>query len=351
MDIDCPQSSDPAPASGCLRALLASLLVLAMGWAGVATAAPPAVRLPKGELAGEYWDLIARLDSGHLVIAQTAVSNLGPGDRHAVAFGHLIDPDGTVHRFKRSEPEGKWTLAGGQRLDLRSIALDPAGSPRRFEVARDEVGIDLALPRRASPVRATDAGPCSFELLEPAAPASARLRVGAGGKAFATQGRVALTHRWSASLESDCVLRRVEVFVLEREIGIYFSETTTPEGAVSRRLVAERDGRVLFAGDPGDAPVGWSVEKGFAPPESLRFAVGGVSGRVRFGATLASVDPTERLPAAVQWLVSARTRPRLSWLRAPFELEVAGRTIRGEAVAKVTYSNPLSTRVAAHSEE
>jgi len=53
----------------------------------------------------------------------------------------------------------------------------------------------------------------------------------------------------------------------------------------------------------------------------------------------------------VHWLVSTRTKPRLSWLRAPFELDVAGHRIQGEAVAKVTYSNPLSTRVAAHSEE
>jgi hypothetical protein len=253
-----------------------------------------------------------------------------------------------VHRFKRSEPEGKWALAdGGRRIDLHSVALDPAG---RFEVTKDELGVDVALARSA-PVRARESGRCSFELLAPAAPAAVGLRVGDGAAPFATHGRVALTHRWSAGLESDCVLRRVEVFVLEREIGLYFAETTTPDGDVVRRVVAERDGRVLFSGDPDSASLRWSAEKGFAPPTSLDFAAGGLSGRVRFDETLASVDPTDRLPAPVQWLVATRTRPRLSWLRAPFELRVGGRTIAGEAVAKVTYSNPLSTKVAAHSEE
>jgi len=339
--------SEPDPARRRFRGVAAFLLA-ALGLAGVASATP-AIRLPQGELAGESWDLISRLDSGHLVIAQAALSNLGPGDRHAAVLGFLVDPDGAIHRFKRSEPAGKWTGASEGRLDLRSIALEPGGSTRRFEVAKDELGIDLTLA--SGSIQASDAGSCSFELLEPAAPAAARVRIGAGAEPFATQGRVALTHRWSTGLESDCVLRRVEVFVLEPTIGIYFAEATAPDGAVSRRLVAERDGRVLFSGDPGPAAVRWSAEKGFAPPESVAFSAGGIAARVRFGATLGSVDPIERLPAPVQWLVAARTKPRLSWLRAPFELDVAGRHVSGEAVAKVTYSNPLSTRVAAHSEE
>jgi hypothetical protein len=326
-------------------------LALAIGLAGIAAAAPPAVRMPKGELAGEYWDLIARLDSGQVVIAQTAISNLGMGDRHAAAIGDLVDPDGTVHRFKRSDSEGQWTLAGGGRVDLRSIALDLAASPRRFEVARDELGLDLAFERDADPIAASDDGPCSFELLEPAAPASAHVRIGTATPT-ATQGRVALTHRWSTGLESDCVLRRVELFVLEPDLGVYFAETTTPAGAVSHRLVAERDGRVVFAGDPDRAAVRWSpAATGFAPPAAIEFAVPGFEGNARVGATLATIDPTERLPAPVQWIVATRTRPRLTWLRAPFEVDAGGRRIAGEAIAKVTYSNPLSTAVAAHSEE
>jgi len=350
LDNDGSQSADPDPARRRAHAVVAAVAV-AIGCAGAALASPPAVRMPKGELAGEYWDLIARLDSGQVLIAQTAITNLGVGDRHAAAIGDLVDPDGAVHRFKRSDDPGQWTLGEGGRVDLRSVALDLGASPRRFEVARDELGIDLALERTSDAIAARDDGPCSFELLEPAAPASARIRIGAAAP-VATHGRVALVHRWSSGLESDCVLRRVELFVLEPDLGVYFAETTTPAGAVSRRLVAERGGKVVFAGDPERASVRFGPgATGFATPEAIEFAAAGLAGTARVGATLASIDPTERLPAPVQWLVATRTRPRLTWLRAPFELVAGGRRVAGEAVAKITYSNPLSTRVAAHSEE
>ena len=362
MDHDGCQRSEPDPALRLWRrraiARVAIVLGLGLGWGAAAGAASNAVRLPEGEFAGESWDLIASLDTGHRIVAQAALSNLGPGDHKAVVLGHLIGPDGSVVRFKRSEPAGKWALTGGGHgLDLHSISLDPFGPERRFVVAKDDLGIDLRLRRASAPAREQKTGACSFELLEPGAPASVTLRLGARATAIATQGRVALTHRWSSALESECVLRRVEVFGLERELGFYFSETTTPQGDVSRWLVAERDGRVLFAGDPGDAPVRWgSAADGFAPPASARFAAAGLSARIDFEPAIASVDPTERLPATVQWLLQTRTKPRLSWMRAPFELRTATGTIVGEALAKVTYSNPLPrgrvpARVAAHSEK
>lgn len=371
MDLDGSQSaqSDPARRSprrrGVVRGAWAVLRVLGFALlVGIGSSAgraahadAPGVRLPKGEFAGESWDVIAHLDSGHFVVAQAALSNLGPGDHHAAVLGYLIDPSGGVQRFKRSEPAGQWTLTAGRRgLDLRSIALTPFGPDRRFVVSKDELGIELALRNSGAPGTARSSGACSFELLEAAAPATAKIRLAAGGEPIASQARVALTHRWSASLEADCVLRRIEVFVLERDLGVYFSEITTPRGDVSRWLVAERAGRVVFAGDPGDATVRWAEGKGFAPPERAHFAVAGLSGSFSFEPAFARVDPTERLPAAVQWLVGTRTKPQLSWMRAPFELRDAGGTIAGLAMAKLTYSNPLPrgripARVAAHSEE
>lgn len=331
---------------------------------GFAPAASP-VRLPEGKLATEYWDLVARLDSGHLVIAQTWLSNLGGADRSAGALGWLIAPGGGAQRFKRSEAPGAWLLTdGGRRIDLHSIALEPGGPTRRFEVGKDDLGIDLALAGGTGPVSSGSvAGRCPFEILEPAAPATVRLRGAAAAPAVATQGRVALTHRWTTGLEAACVLRRVEVFVLEPEFGLYFSETQAPDGSLHRWLVAKRGDRVVFRGDPGaDAALRWNeTEEGFGAPLALRFGAAGLEARVRFEAELASVDPTDRLPRPMQWLVAARTRPRLTWLRAPFEisLDTGGgvrRSFAGEAVAKVSYMNPLPggrlpSRVAVHSEE
>lgn len=358
MDQDGSQSSEPDPARRLRRAALALAMGFALGAGSTAAAAPNGIRMPEGEFGSESWDWVAHLDGGSFVLAQAVLSNLGPGDRHAAVLGHLVFADGRVQSFKRSEPEGKWKLAeAGRRLDLRSIALAPFGPAPRFEVSKDELGLELVLRGDGVPAHANDAGACAFELLEPSAPAAARLRVGAGSAWRSTTAHVALTHRRSTALESDCVERRVELFVLEPEIGLYFSETTAPDGRVTRLLVAERDGHVIDAGDLADASVEWSaVSGGFAPPASARFAAAGVSGAARFGAELASVDPTDRLPAALQWIVAARTRPRISWLRAPVELTIGGRSLSGDGIAKVTYSNPSSrgrvpARMAAHSEE
>jgi len=338
-------------------AAAAGALLAAVGLAATAPAAPT-LRMPEGEFAGESWDLIAQLDSGHLVVAQTALSNLGPGNHNAAVLGYLVAPDGSVQRFKRSEPEGKWELLdGAQGLDLRSISLEPFGPARRFVVAKNELGIDLALERPGPRSDERHSGPCSFELLESGAPAAAKLRLAPDAAPLATRARVALTHRWSTDLESACALRRVEVFVLDPAASLYFSETLAPDGSVRRWLAADRDGRRVFAGDPGDAAVEWTESaEGFAPPAGARVVAGGIAARFAFDEALASVDPTERLPAPVQWLVAKRTKPRLSWMRAPFEMKIDGRKIAGTAVAKVTYSNPLPggripARVAAHSEE
>lgn len=332
-----------------MLAAVAALALASPAPAG-AVAAAPAVRMPAGELAGEYWDVIARLDSGHLLIAQTYISNLGPGDRSAGAVGYLVSSDGKVESFKRSEPEGKWRLVDGRWIDLHSVELDPAGPPRRFSVGRDELGVDLVMKNGGAPRNGgTISSACPVELLEMASPADAELRTKKGAAPKKTRAHVAMTHRWTQSLESDCTLRRVELFVLERELGLYFSETTTPDGALHRWLVVRRGERVVFEGDPGAAKVRWSTGAGgFAPPDSVRFSVAGIEAHVRFEEEpLATLDPTERLSVPVQLLVATRSRPRLSWMRAPYDVSVSSeggksRSFRGDAVAKVSYLNPLA---------
>jgi hypothetical protein len=319
--------------------------------------------LPGGELAGESWDVVARLDSGDLVLAQAIVTNLGLGDGNANVVGYWIAPDGTERRFKRSEPGGRWLSTGGD-LDLHSIALDPAGPQRRLEVRKSEVGIDVvADARRPLPQPPPLGAGCRFDLLDVAAPGQATLRPGPGAPRVSHHAWVAWTHRTSPSFDSECVLRRVEVFFLEQDLGGYFTEVTTPRGETHRWLLATRGGRVVFAGVPDEVALDWErAQDGYPEPRSLRLRAGDLEARVRFGSPLVSVDPLERLAAPIHWLVSTRVRPRLEIARAPFEVELGGAdggaraSWHGEAVAKITYTNPLPRNSApepevAHSEE
>jgi hypothetical protein len=303
--------------------------------------------MPEGEWSGVSWDVVARLDSGDLVVAQAFVSNLGPGDRNAGVLGWWIGSDGEPFRFKRNEPEGEWNLVDGG-LDLHSIEVEPAAKPRRFVVDKEEVGIELVVrgPSAGAPPRSAG-GDCSFELLDTASPADASLRRERGTGTRKTTGRVAWTHRSATALESTCAQRRLELFVLEDGLGVYFVERTDPAGGTHPFAVATQGERVLFRGEPTDVAVEWeAADDGFPRPASLRFRAGDVAARVDFGATLVAIDPTERLPAAVRLLMASQMQPRLFFSRAPFELELAGAperraSFRGEAVAKVSYSNPV----------
>jgi hypothetical protein len=350
------RSAAPAAARGAARRARRSLavaLVAALTAGGVAFAArakasvprgDPAARLPEGPLAGEYWDLVARFESGHVLMVTIALTNTGIGGRTAVAVGQLVEPDGTRHPFSRSERPGGWQLSdGGRRLDLQSIVLDQTGATRRFEVDKNELGIDVAIASLGAPAwPAQDAAPgCGLDVLEVAGPATGSFRSGER-PAVHLRGLAALTHRWMPGLEADCLRRGVELFAMQDGVGVYFREAETPAGARRAWLVVQRDGRLLFEGPPAESEVTWRPGvPGYPEPARLRFAAHGVAGEVEFGASLGTFEPLARLPAPLRVAMELRTRPRLAWSAPRFELRLGGKPVlRGEALAKLAWTNP-----------
>jgi hypothetical protein len=304
----------------------------------------PAARLPAGALAGESWDLVARFESGHLLLASLVLTNTGLGGRTAVAVGQLVEPDGTSHAFSRSERPGGWLLeADGRRLDLRSIVLDQSAGPSRFVVDKNELGIELAIASAGAPAwPAADAAPgCGFDVLTVAGPATGSLRTPGSEQAVPLRGLAALTHRWTPGLEVDCLRRGVELFAMEGGVGVYLRESETPAGARHAWLLVQRDGRTVFQGEPDRTEVTWRVgAPGYPEPARLEFEAPGVVGRVAFGESLGSFEPLARLPGPLRAAMELRTRPRVAWSAPRFELELGGRALRGGALAKLAWTNP-----------
>lgn len=331
--------------NGVAWALLA-VVGLALGAAASASVprGDPAARLPDGPLAGESWDLVARFESGHLLLASVLLTNTGLGGRTAVAVGQLIEPDGTRHAFSRSERPGGWRLDGeGRRLDLGSIVLDQRDATRRLVVDKDEIGIAVAIEGGGEPAwPAADAAPgCGLDVLAVAGPASGAFRAPGRDRSVPLRGLAALTHRWTPGLEVDCLHRGIELFAMEAGVGLYLRESETPGGERHAWLLVQSGGRTVFAGVPDETRVTWRVgAPGYPEPARLRFTAPGVRGRVEFGEALGSFEPLARLPAPLRVAMELRTRPRVAWSAPRFELELGGRALRGGGVAKLAWTNP-----------
>jgi len=113
---------------------------------GPSPSVDPGARLPEGDAAREYWDLVAQLDSGHRFYARFLITNRGPGDRSAVAMGDLVDPDGRAIPFQNGRREGRWTLGEDARsLRIGSSRLDLSGPAARVEIDNDKRGFEVVL--------------------------------------------------------------------------------------------------------------------------------------------------------------------------------------------------------------
>jgi hypothetical protein len=316
-----------------------------------------ASRIAAGDSSSEYWDLAASFDSGHRLLARFLITNEGPGDRTAVAVGHLIHPDGEITPFRNGRRQGRWTLSqDGLHIRIGSSSLDQRGPVQRFEVDNDKRGVKLRLDFRSNGLvsRPEVAKPPGyrFDLLDAAAPVEASLWVRGMDAPVRALGRVAVTHTWMEAGEAELVLRRVEFFSLAGEAPLYLSEVTTPTGERWRWLVVERDARPLHRserfeldwladtaeGSAGDYPV----------PGGLRIRAAGVVGEIRLGPARVRYDPLDDLPQPFRFLLSLTSRPQRVWANSPFEVSVRDRLlehpqlrVQGSGITAVTYLNPL----------
>jgi hypothetical protein len=276
-----------------------------------------------------------------------ALFDPGLGARNAVAFGQLIEPDGTIHPFSRSERAGGWRLDDSRRrLDLRSIVLDLTEPERRFVVDKNELGIEVEIATGGAPAWPDDetATGCAIDVVEVAGAAQGSFRI-PPGPAVPLRGFAAITHRWTPGLEAECLSRGLELFAMQDGVGLYLRESETPTGQRSSWLVVQRDGALVFRGPTADSEITWSAGlPGYPEPIRLRFRAPGIAGRVSFGASLGRFEPLARLPLPLRVMLEQRTRPRLLWSTSSLELTLDGvpeRALRGRALARLSWTNPI----------
>lgn len=314
----------------------------------------PSARLPAGGSASEYWDLIAQFDGGTRVFARFTVTNEGPGERSAAAFGHVLRPGQPPVAFQNGRRADDWTLSPDRRrIEIGSSLLWLRDGARHFEVDNDKRRVKLFLDwredasARSAPATALPAG-YHVDLVQLASPVQASIQVAEMEKPQQLSGILALSHTWMSESENHYVLRRVDVASTDAAAGVFFVDTLGPAGSryswLSQRAPDGASGAwsalavdTENPANPGPYPV----------PRRQTLRAPGLHGALQFGPALLAVDPLDALPSFLRMVYSLRGRPQRSWSEARIELslvpgpELPAVRVAGNAIAALTFLDAL----------
>lgn len=340
------------------------VLVLCVPEAGSAQAAPvergnPAAHLFPGDQASEHWDLTARFDSGHVLVAEFIITNIGLGDRNAAAFGSVATPAGKKLRFENGRREGNWQISADRLLiQVGKSRLDMHGPSYRLQVDKKHLKLDIQIQPNG-PAAWSDAFSDSgfaIDLLALSATARGHLWMKGMRSKIAINGTIAFTHSWTEEANTDLILRRVEFFSLQQDCPLYAVDLTAPNGTRAQWMVTKAASsttgwvqQLTFA--MGGQAYG-SQADGYPVPGSLRLQAPELEGQIQIERVLLHHDPFDYLPRIFRWVVSLvlNLRPHRAWALSPFELSCPSlqvehpnilQQVEGTGVTAVTFLNPL----------
>jgi len=337
---------------------VAALLLLALSWPAAAEAphGKPGSHIPDGGDASEYWDLVAAFESGHTLFARFMITHEGPGQNTAIAYGHLVEPDGTTWPWHNGKREENWDLEqDGTVLDVGSSELYLNGPPHRLLVKKRKktagIRIDLEITPEGPPAwdrRESDG--MDIDLLASGAQVSGSVWLRDMRKPLALNGRAGLTHSWMPRSEPDVSQRRIDFFSLHGDTLLYLREQIAPDGHRSGWLHLARNGKTLLeTGDFALIAAGRSSAQSdphYPLPARLALTSEQVDGEIQLGAGLLHHDPMEIIPQPFRFLLSFKMRPLRVWTKSPFDVSFRSDAdpirIRGSGITVVTYLNPAS---------
>ncbi len=345
---------------------LACLCAVAL-LASVATAASlergsPGSRLPNSSDASEYWDFIARLDSGHVVLTRFSITNDVPGDHVAYMIAHVVFPDGRSVQFEKGRKKGRWSLSeDGLHIVIGENELHQSDPERSLKIERGPALIDLHFTPDASRGLARDPIGMSYwvDLLHTSAPVTGSLFVPGMDAPIDVRGSISGTHTWMHKSESKLNRRRIEFFSMpggekateDSRTEIYIADFTSPKGARSAWLVVERDGELIYQGDQFEVELQGKLDsklgKRYPVPAKLLIKGPDVEGEIQLSRLLTTDRPMNIIPQPFRFLLSFKMSPRRAWVDSTFSFRLLSRSdepkveVSGTGVAAVMYVNPL----------
>jgi len=318
----------------------------------------PTARLSGADEASEYWDVTARLDSGYWLFARFMITNEGLGAQTGVGMGYLVLPDGRNMQFSYARRKGDWKLSADRlRLQIASSMLDLHAPVRQFEIDSNTRGIKVHLrfTVRGSAPGTADAADAQYgtDVLQVAVPVEGTLWVRGMREPIPVHGTTALTHTWMEENEARLTQRRIEFFAQMRDLGLYVSDLTTPEGTNRRWLVLERGGTVVHAtrdfelSISGTAPI--KADSRYAVPGLLRISDHTLVAEVRPERLLLRTNPLEGVPQPFRWLLEIKSQPQRLWVESSVQLTLTDQAdatpnaAQGHGILAINFLNPMSS--------
>ena len=324
----------------------------------------PASRLPDAKNASEYWDFIARLDSGHLVLTRFSITNEGPGDHTAYMIGHVVFPDGRSVQFVKGRKKGRWSLSNdGLHIAIGENELRQNDPERSLKIDRAPIVIDLRFtPDNSHGMHRDPVGKSYWvDLLHTSAPVEGTLFAPGMEAPIDVRGQVSGTHTWMRESEPKLNLRRIELFSMPGEqnatdrgrddFALYISDFTSPKGDRSAWLVLERDGEVVYQTDEFEVDLqgklGAKLGKRYPIPARLVIKGPDLEGEIKLSSVRTTDNPMKIIPQPFRFLLSFKMNPRRAWVESSFAVRIRARSdepsveVSGTGVAAVMYTNPL----------
>ncbi len=314
----------------------------------------PAARLLSASAATEYWDLTARFESGHSLLARFLITNEGPSPHYGVGMGHLLLPDGRAVPFRYGRQRPKWTLSSdGLSMKVASSALDLHAPVRQFALDSDKSGVKVLLQFPVSgaavwPDGASNGEPF-FDVVQMPAPVEGTIWLQGMAAPLPVRGTIALTHTWMNGSEPGLTQRRIEVFCRDGDVALYATELVTPAGARRRWAAVTRAGALVRQSQAIDLALGAARAAGddaYPLPDRLQWRDAALSADIRPAQLLLQANPLDIVPQPFRLLLSFKSKPQRLWADAACDLTLAaagGAALaqRGRGTVAATYLNPL----------
>ena len=319
----------------------------------------PAAHLFPGDQSSEHWDVTARFDSGHVLVAEFIITNIGIGDRNAAAFGSVVTPDGKKYRFRNGRQEGNWYISPDRLLiQVGKSHLDLHGPSYRLRVDKNHLKLDMLIQPNGPAAWSdafVDAG-LAIDLLAASATVYGSLWMEDMPAPIDIRGTVAFTHSWTEEASTDAIVRRVEFFSLQPRCPLYAVDLTAPNGMRTQWMVIKAAnnpaGWVQQATFVMDGQAQGSQAGNYPVPGGLHLKAPELEGQVQIERVLMDDDPFDNLPRIFRWVVSLvlNLRPHRAWAVSPFELSCPSlqtehpdilQQVQGTGMIAVTFLNPL----------
>jgi len=328
---------------------LAFCLATAARAGGPAVDVDLAAVLPRGDEAVEYWDLVGDFDSGHRLYARVLLTNVGPGDRTALAFGHWVAPDGRATAFKNGKREGNWTLAPDRkRLKIGSSVLALGTGTRHFEVDNDKRGIKIFVDIEAdgTALAAPDARVGdAMELLNLGSAARGSYWLEGMAASLPLAGRALLTHTVATADEGAALARRIDFAVLRGSERWFVSHAERRGGGKTHTFAARAgagQAAVAVSGVRVETTPNSGSDPAYPIPSRLQLT-GNATGSVALGEIQLQIDPLDALPRLLKMVYPFRRSPRHAWANAVADVALKSETepavlrIEGPGIATIVH--------------